>query len=242
MLIALQSHSFGADNQKCYVLKNYFTIFIRNILRRKFFASINILGLTAALTACFLIALYVIDEFSYDRFHVNAGRIYQVGVHRKFGVQDVRTTTTCAPMAPVLMSEIPEVESVLRLTDGGKPVFRYGEKVFSEDKVFVTDSNFFQFFSFKLISGNAETALTEPNTVVLTEQVALKYFGHENPLEKLIIIGEGEDKITYKVTGVAADCPSNSHLDFNVLMSAEPFGYFQVDAWLNGGIYNYFLL
>ncbi len=224
------------------MFKNYFTISIRNILKRKFFASINILGMTAGITACLLIALYVINEFSYDRFHANADRIYQVGLHRKFGVQDVRTTSTCPPMAPVLISEIPEVESVLRLTGGGKPVFRYGEKLFTEDGVFVTDSNFFQFFSFKLISGNAKTALKEPNTVVLTEKVAHKYFGYENPLEKLIIIGEGEDKVTYKVTGVAADCPRNSHFNFNVLMSAEPFGYFQVNAWLNGGIYTYFLL
>jgi putative ABC transport system permease protein len=198
--------------------------------------------MTAGITACFFIALYVIDEFSYDRFHANADRIYQVGLHQKIGVQDMRTAWTCPPMAPVLLSEIPEVESVLRLTSGGKPVLRYGEKVFTEDKVFYTDSNFFDFFSFKLLAGNPKTALKESNSVVLTEKTARKYFGDVNALDKLIIIREGEEKITYKVTGIAADCPGNSHFSFNVLMSAEPFGYFQVNAWLNGGIYTYFLL
>src|SRR5260370_693398 len=115
------------------------------VMPNMFFASINILGMTAGITACLLIALYVINEFSYDRFHANADRIYQVGLHRKFGVQDLRTTSTCPPMAPVLISEIPEVESVLRLTGGGKPVFRYGKKVFTEDVVFVSDSKFYQF-------------------------------------------------------------------------------------------------
>ena len=88
------------------MLKNYFTIFIRNILRRKFFASINLLGMTAGITACLLIALYIIHEFSYDRFHANADRIYQVGLHKKFGEQDVRSTSICPPLADAMMAEI----------------------------------------------------------------------------------------------------------------------------------------
>src|SRR5688500_2592821 len=223
------------------MLKNYFTISIRNICKRKFFASINILGMTAGITACLLIALYVIDEFSYDRFHSNADRIYQVGLHKKIGTQDLRSASTCPPLADAMMSEISEVESVLRLTSGGKPVIRYEEKVFIEDKVFFTESNFFDFFSFKLISGNAKNALKEPNTVVLTEKTARKYFGDENPLEKLITIDEG-GKVTYKVTGVAADCPSNSHFKFNVLLSVGPDINFKGNAWLNSGVFTYFLL
>jgi putative ABC transport system permease protein len=225
------------------MLRNYFTISIRNILKRKFFASINILGMTAGITACLLIALYIIDEFSYDRFHSNADRIYQVGLHKKFGVQDVRSISICPPLADAMMTEIPEVESTLRMHRWGKPIIRYGEKVFTEDKVFIPESNFFDFFSFKLISGNAKTALKEPNSVVLTETTARKYFGDENPLEKLILMGEGEDKVPYKITGVAADCPTNSHFSFDVLISdAGPDNYFKYNAWLNSGMYTYFLL
>lgn len=223
------------------MLKNYFTISIRNILKRKFFASINILGMTIGITACLLIALYIIDEFSYDRFHSNADRIYQVGLHKKIGTQDLRSASTCPPLADAMMSEISEVESVLRLTSGGKPVIHYEEKVFIEDKVFFTESNFFDFFSFKLISGNAKNALKEPNTVVLTEKTARKYFGDENPLEKLITIDEG-GKVTYKVTGVTADCPSNSHFKFNVLLSVGPDINFKGNAWLSSGVFTYFLL
>lgn len=223
------------------MIKNYFTIAIRNIRKRKFFASINILGMTIGITACLLIALYVIDEFSYDRFHSNADRIYQVGLHKKIGTQDLRSASTCPPLADAMMSEISEVESVLRLTSGGEPVIRYEEKVFIEDKVFFTESNFFDFFSFKLISGNAKNALKEPNTVVLTEKTARKYFGDENPLEKLITIDEG-GKVTYKVTGVAADCPSNAHFKFNVLLSVGSDSYFDLNAWFNSGVFTYFLL
>ncbi|MDJ1484648.1 ABC transporter permease [Cytophagaceae bacterium YF14B1] len=225
------------------MLKNYFTIAIRTIRKRKFFASINILGMTAGIAACLLIALYVIDEFSYDRFHVNADRIYQVGRHNNFGDQDVRSASTCPPLADALISEIPEVESVLRLRSGGKPVIRYNEKVVTEDNVFFTESNFFDFFSFQLISGNTKTALKEPNTVVLTEKTARKLFGDENPLEKLITIDDGAEKIAYKITGVAADCPGNSHFRFNILLSAgQEDNYFKYNAWLNSGVFTYFLL
>lgn len=225
------------------MLKNYFTISIRNIRKRKFFASINILGMTTGITACFLIALYVIDEFSYDRFHANADRIYQVGLHKKFGAQDVRSTSICPPLADAMMSEIPEVESTLRMRRWGRPVIRYGEKALTEEKVFITESNFFDFFSFKLISGNTKTALREPNSVVLTEKTARKYFGDENPLEKLITFSEGDYKLTLKVTGVAADCATNSHFSFNVLISAAgPDNYFKMNYWLNSGVFGYFLL
>lgn len=200
------------------MLKSYFTISIRNIRKRKVFAGINLLGMTAGITACLLISLYVIDEFSYDRFHANADRIYQLGRHNKYGGRDVRSTSVCPPLADAMLSEIPEVESAVRMHRWGRPILRYGEKSFTEDKVFFAESNFFDFFSFQLISGNAKTALKEPNSMVLTERTARKYFGNENPLEKLILMGEGEHKVAYKVTGVAADCPGNSHFGFNVLL------------------------
>ncbi|MEZ4899581.1 MAG: ABC transporter permease [Saprospiraceae bacterium] len=225
------------------MLKNHFIIAIRNLLKRKFFAGINVLGMTAGITACLLIALYVLDELSYDRFHVNADRIYQVGRHNKFGDQDIRSASTCPPLADAMWTEIPEVEATLRMNGSGKPIFRYRDQAFTEENVFNTESNFFEFFSFKLISGNAKTALKEPFTVVLTEKTARKLFGDENPLEKLITIDGGLGKITYKVTGVAANCPTNSHFHFDALLAAEgPDNYFKLNAWLNSGVYTYFLL
>src|SRR5579872_6023146 len=126
------------------MLKNYFRVAIRNILKHKFFAGINILGMTIGIVACLFIALYIINEFSYDLFHANANRIYQVGLHGKIGGQDVRVTNTCPPMAAALVADIPEVESSLRLNGWGKPTLRNGEKIFTEEKVYSADSNFFQ--------------------------------------------------------------------------------------------------
>lgn len=225
------------------MLRNYITICIRNIRKRKLFASINIFGMTVGVTTCLLIALYINDEFSYDRFHANADRIYQVGLHRKIGTIEERSISLSPPLADAMTAEIPEVESALRLRNGGAPVMRYEEKVVIEDNVFFTESNFFDFFSFKLISGNSKTALKEPNTVVLTEKTAHKLFGDENPLEKLITLDDGGGKIVYKVTGVAANCPGNSHFKFNMLLTADHRDdYFKYNAWLNGGVFTYFLL
>jgi len=224
------------------MLNSHFTIAIRNILKRKFFAGINVFGMTTGITACLLIALYIIDELSYDRFHTRADRIYQVGLHNKVGTIDARSASTCPPLADAMLAEIPEVEATLRMTNGGKPVIRNGDNIFTEEKVVITESNFFDFFSFKLIAGDPKTALKEPNTVVLTEKIARKYFGDENPLDKLITVDEGIGKVTYKVTGVASDCPTNSHFRFNILLSSGPDSYFKLDAWLNSGVYTYFLL
>ncbi|MBS1487536.1 MAG: ABC transporter permease [Bacteroidetes bacterium] len=223
------------------MLKNYFNIAIRNILKRKFFAGINILGMTIGITTCLLISLYIIHEFSYDQFHAHADRIYQMDLHGKVGGQDIHTTTTCPPMAAALVTDIPEVESSLRIDELSRPTFRNGNLIFLEDKVFHVDSNFFSFFSFKLLSGNPSTALKDPNSIVLTEKLAKKYFGNENPLEKILSIGN--DKKAFKVTGVAADCPGNSHFIFNALISASSSPYLKKSQeWLSNSLYTYFTL
>ncbi|MBX7126203.1 MAG: ABC transporter permease [Cyclobacteriaceae bacterium] len=224
------------------MLKDYWTIFLRTILRRKLFASIHVVGMAAGLVACFFIALYVLDEYSYDRFHAHADRIYQIGLHSKLGELDVRRASVAPPLADAMLAEIPEVEATLRLNQWLKVVMRFGDKVVIEDKVLFTESNFFEFFSYKLVAGNPATVLKEPNTVVLTETTARKLFGDESPLDKLIVIGDGPDKVSYKVTGVAADCPGNSHLQFKVLLSPGPDSYFKLKEWLNSGVYTYALL
>ncbi|MDH4298056.1 MAG: ABC transporter permease, partial [Cyclobacteriaceae bacterium] len=142
------------------MFKNYFNVAIRNILKHKFFSAINVLGMTIGVAACLLIILYIADELSYDRFHANADRIYQVGLHGKIGGQDIRVSNTCPPMAAALVAEIPEVESATRLIRYfGRPAIKYEEKILTEEKVFYADSNFFDFFSFVLKEGDVKTAL-----------------------------------------------------------------------------------
>ncbi|WP_276370388.1 ABC transporter permease [Chryseolinea sp. H1M3-3] len=223
------------------MFKNYLTVALRNITRYKFYSAINILGMTIGLTACLIIILYIADELSYDKFHRNADRIYQVGLHGKIGGQDLMVANTCPPMGPALVAEIPEVESSLRVADYfGQPSIKFEEKVFAESKVFFVDSNFFEFFDYKLLEGDAKSVLKEPNTLVMTKEIATKYFGQESAIGKLVVVDNQNQ--TYKVTGVAENPPTNSHFDFNVLISAETGQRLKQKEWLNNNMYTYFLL
>ena len=188
------------------MLKNYYKVAIRNILKYKMFSAINILGMTIGITSCLMIVLYVTHELSYDTFHPDADRIFQVGLNGKIGGQDIRVSNTCPPMAEALVADIPGVESSTRIASMfGQPVVRNGEKIFSEEKVFFADSNFFEFFGYRLKEGDVKTVLKDTNTVVLTETMAIKYFGTENPIGKLLVIGN--DNKTFKVTGLAENPP-----------------------------------
>jgi len=222
------------------MLKNYYKVAVRNILKYKMFSAINIFGMTIGIASCLMITLYVTHELSYDEFHKDADRIYQVGLNGKIGGQDIRVANTCSPMAAALVADIPEIAESTRINTIRKSVIRNGEKIFAEDKVFAVDSNFFEFFGYKLKEGNLKTVLKEPNTVVLTEKLAKKYFDDKNPIGGLLVIGN-ENK-TFKVTGVAENSPSNSHFIFDVLISAESDEELKSTIWLNNSLYTYFKL
>ncbi len=221
------------------MLRNYFKVAIRNILKHKFYSAINVLGMTIGVTACILIVLYVVDELSYDRFHAKADRMYQVGLHGKIGGQEVRTTNTCPPLWRAMADEIPDVEATTRVAEFWGSVVKYGDQAFNEDRVFYADSNFFSFFSFELLSGDPRTALRDPQSVVLTQDMVTKYFGEEEPLGKMMIIG---DTVAYKVTGIAENPPGNSHFKFNMLVSSSSVARLQDQRWLNNYLYTYFIL
>lgn len=221
------------------MIKNYFKVAVRNILKHKFYSAINILGMTIGVTACILIVLYVTDELSYDRFHRHADRIYQLGLHGRIAGQDIRTTNTCPPLSRAMAEEIPDVEATTRVADFWGSVVKYGDVAFTEDRVYYADSNFFDFFTFELLSGDPKTALKDPQSVVITRDMAAKYFGDEPALGKMMIIG---DTVMYKVTGVAENTPGNSHLKFNVLVSSSSAERLQTDIWLNNYLYTYFVL
>lgn len=221
------------------MLKNYLKVAIRNILKHKFYSAINVLGMTIGVTACILIVLYVVDELSYDRFHVNADRMYQVGLHGKVGGQEIRTTNTSPPLWRGMAEEIPDVEATTRLANLWGAVVKYGDQAFNEDRVYYADSNFFSFFTFELLSGDPRTALKDPQSVVLTRDMATKYFGDESPLGKMMII---RDTVPYKVTGIAENPPGNSHIKFNMLVSSASESSLQEPYWLNNNLYTYFIL
>lgn len=223
------------------MLTNYLRVAFRNILKYKFFSLINILGMTVGITACLLISIYVVHEVSYDRFHEKADQIYQIGLHGKIGGQDIMTSTTCPPMAEAFVKEIPGVAEATRIADfWDAAIVRYNDKSFTEQKLFLADSNFFSFFSFPLIEGDAKTVLIEPNSIVITKSMAKKYFGEEPAMGKLL--GLGNENRSFKVTGIAEDVPTNSHFRFNMLMSTSSADHLKSTEWLNNYLHTYIVL
>jgi putative ABC transport system permease protein len=222
------------------MLRNFFTVAIRNILKQKFYSIINILGLTAGITASLFIILYIADELSYDKFHDKIDRMYRAGLHGRIAGQDIKGTWTPPPMAAAMKNDIPEISDAIRLWQWTHVVIRYEDKSFTEDRIFHTDSNFFRFFSFQLLQGDPETALKEPNSIVLTESSARKFFGNGEALGKLLIFSN--DNKTMKVTGVAKDPPGNSHIKFNYLVSFSSNDFGKSDIWLSNSLQTYFII
>jgi len=220
------------------MFSNYFKVAIRNIRKHKFFSFINIVGLAIGLTACLLIGLYISDELSYDKFHKDVANIYRIGLFGRLAGQEINSTTSCNPLANTLVTEVPGVEAATRIWRQGNTIFKYDDKTFMEENVFMADSNFFEFFSFVLVEGDPKTALLEPNSIVLSKTTALKYFGNESPIGKLMTIGN--ENQTCKVTGVCEDVPHNSHIHFEAILAGSDNDFFQEMAWTNNSIYTYY--
>jgi putative ABC transport system permease protein len=172
------------------MLKNYFTIAFRSLLRHKAFSFINIMGLAVGMSACFLIFLYVHFETSYDNFHTKADRIYRVVADVKTPSETITTQgITSAPIAVNIKRDFPEVEDAVRVTydDGGLLVHK-NDLVFQEKKIVLADSALFNVFDFPLTSGNKNTALKEPMSIVISQTAAKKYFGDTNPLGQSLLL------------------------------------------------------
>ena len=221
------------------MLKNYIKIAWRNLYKNKAFSLIHILGLTMGITVCLMIFLYITNEFSVDSFHKQGKNIYRV--MRGFDPAKPRTAYLSGPYAPALINDYPQdIKMAVRVRPQNNLV-SFSEKAFNEQKVYATDPGFFKLFSFPLIKGDAATALINPNSVVLTETTAKKYFGStEGAMGKVIQV---DKNLQLKVTGIAKDVPSNSHLDFDVVF---PIANYTKDAgfniWINNGLFVYILM
>ncbi len=223
------------------MLQNYFKVALRNIRKHKFYSILNISGLAFGLTTCFLIGLYIYDELTFDHFHKDYEDIYHVGLHINFGGQEYIMASTCPPLAAEMVNTIPGVEHATRINHWPlrNLIVKYEDKAFTEQKAFYADSNFFEFFSYKLLEGDIKTALKDPNSVVLTSAFSTKYFGNESALGKIITIGN--DKKAFKVTGVAEEAPANSHIQFEMLLSSVSDKGMRQGGWGDlGEAYVYF--
>ncbi len=221
------------------MLKNYLKIALRNLWKNKGYSAINIIGLAVGLATCLLILLYVWDELSYDRFHEKADRIFRVDSDIKFGGTDMKIAVSSDPMGPTLKRDYPEVEQYARIyaSSGGR-LMKKGDNYINEVSLAFVDSTFFDVFSFPLLSGNARTALNDPNTAVISESAALKYFGTTDAVGRTV---ETSEKEIYKVTGVMKDMPRNSHFKFDFLLSMDNVKY-EFGNYLSHNFHTYILL
>ena len=198
------------------MFKNYLKIALRNLKRHKGYSFINIAGLAIGMACCILILLWVQDELSYDRFHENGKDIYRIMSYgTRYMIEGIDGTP--APLAPAVKEEVPGIVNYARFSDIPKLVFKYGDKVFYETRGLIADPSIFEIFTFPFAQGDPKTALSEPLDIVITETMAKKYFGNENPVGKTMEI-EGRPAA---VTGVIQDIPHNSHIQFDFLSSYE---------------------
>ncbi len=199
-------------------------IAFRHMLRQRFYAGLNLLGLAVGMASCLLMLLYLVDEYSYDRFHEKADRIYRVDQTNIWADTGVPFGSTGPAVAHALRAEIPEAEAITRLHTPGNlwlsaedPAGQ--EHTFGEEDILAADSNFFEVFSFELLEGNPATSLRLPNTIVVTETAAKRYFGTASALGKQIQIEQGSQLKNCTVTGVLRDLPDASHFHFDGLLS-----------------------
>lgn len=220
------------------MLKSYFKIAYRTLLKNKFYAGINILGLSLGMAASILIIIFIVDELSYDKFHPEGERIYRVNMQGKMNGNEFNMALSPAPMSQALKEEVPEVADATRLGLFRTMPIRFGEKIFTEPIMLVAESNFFYFFGFELLQGDPKTALSGPSKVVLTETAAKKYFGDADPIGQVVL--RGSDKTATEVTGVVADPPHNSHIDFDMILSGESWAYMKDLQWSSNNLYTYY--
>lgn len=239
ILISLPMFVKNSIYWRVIMFGNTIKITFRNIQKHKGYYFINVTGLSIGIVCFILIALFIQDELSYDRYHEKAGRIFKAGVRALWADNEFYGAVSPAPFSEALITEFPEVEASTRLRRFGFPVIRYRDKVFSEERWYWADGTFFNVFTVPFLQGDPKTALTKPNSVVITESMAGKYFGVENPLGKSLSADNHRD---YQVTGVIEDVPHNSHVHYDFLASFITIEDGSDQNWISNNFPTYFVL
>ncbi|EMR02751.1 ABC transporter permease [Cesiribacter andamanensis] len=231
------------------MIRNYLKIALRNLLKYKFISFINLFGLTVGLSCCLLILGYILHELSYDRYHRKANNIYRVErtfINPESGLPSLVLGTVAPPVGPLLENDFEEIRKLTRLLPTGLMTLRYKDKLFNEQNIYCADEHFFDVFDVEVVQGHAPTALSNPFSLMLSEEMARKYFGDEDPLGKEVQLSS---QFACKVTGVYKSFPSNSHLhpeillSFNTLKSPEIYGEEALRTnWGNNSFFTYVLL
>lgn len=207
------------------MFKNYILVAWRNLRKNKTFSLLNIAGLAVGLACFILIAMYVMDELSYDKHNVKADRIYRINSDIRFGGTDLRLAVCSDPMGATLKKDYPQVEQFVRIyASSGSKLLKKGTGFIEEVNVAHADSTIFEVFTLPVVVGNPKTALNEPNTVVVSETAAKKYFGTVDALGKGIEVNDDKHTV-YKVTAVMKDMPQNAHFNYDFIFSMDNVEY-----------------
>jgi len=221
------------------MIKNYLKTAVRNLFKHKGYTFINILGLAIGMTACLLILLFVRHELSYDGYHQNSDRIYRVAMAARWGGRDFDIAVVPAATAKTMVTDFPEVEDAVRFRQRGDYIVQYKDQSFREEKIVFTDTTFFKLFSIPLLQGDADSALTDPYSIVLSRKTAQKYFRDEDPLGKTLKL---DIRYDCKVTGIFEEIPDNAHFHFDILLSMESIEESRDLSWGSQNFQTYILL
>ena len=209
----------------------------RNLKRHKIYAFINVFGLAISLAACWLIVLYIKDELSYDRFNVNVDRVVRVAQHESWEGGNMHIAVTPAPLAPALKHQFPQIEDAVRIDAEGGDLIAHGNGTLKINDIISADPSLFNIFSFDFLEGNAATALTDPQSIVLTESLAHTLFGSQESVVNQMVIFPGNSPA--RVSAVIRDIPRNSHFRFSAV---RPLPAGLTGSWQNSSFYTYLLL
>ncbi len=222
------------------MLTNYLTTALRGIWKYKAYSAINIFGLAIGIAASLLILMYVRYELSFDRYHEYLDRIYRINLHGSMMGQEVSASASPYPMAAALVNEFPEVESAARVRPlFAEPMVQFGELQYQESRTFHADPSFFDIFSFALLEGDRATALVEPNSIVITESIASKYFPGGGAFGQMLRFNNDRD---YRITGIMEDVPANSHFHPEILLSFTSDESHDSQRWVSNNIQTYLLV
>jgi putative ABC transport system permease protein len=223
------------------MLRNYVKTAIRNLWKNRTFSLINIGGLAVGMAVSFLILLYILNEVTYDRFNENYTNIYRMATKIDAQGRHLEVPSVPAPLGPALVEQFPEVIQAARLRVRGKGIISYKDKLFEESGIYHADPDLFRIFTIPVVRGNPDTWLEAPFTMVVTEEIAHKYFGDEDPMGKTIKI---DDRNTYTITGIVQKMPENSHFKFSMIGSLSSLEKLQRDLnlWMGFNYNTYILL